>query len=370
MVTPDLRSLFASEGVGVIALREGAEFLVRELSMPRDEVEVTAIARPAAASTKPVTEALPLNLAFEQVVDLDNLPILRSHIFDGRAVAPLSLQLEWLAHAALHGNPGMLFHGMDNVRVLNGVHLTEDDEADVLAFAGRRERHGHELVVPVELLSRRQERDIVHSRAEVVLVSNLPVPEAARPLPKLPAYPHSVHDAYRKFLFHGPDLAGIERIEGVSQSAIIASCRSAPAPAAWQRQPLRSSWLADPLAIDVAFQLMILLSFDQHGVGCLPCAVGHYRQYRRSFPANGVRIVAHITKVTGSLIRADIEFIAEAGILVARMTDHESVMDKGLQAAFRRNRIPAPPWKEAPSGDLQRRAHCNRRPRRSLSRGG
>jgi acyl transferase domain-containing protein len=342
MVTPSLRALFASEGVGVIPLREGGEFLVRELSTPHDEVEVTVIARPAATPIKPVAEAAPLNLAFEQTFDLENLPILRSHVFDNRAVTPLALQMEWLAHAALHGNPGLMFHGVDNVRVLNGLHLTAEEKASIVALAGRPERCGTGFAVSVELHSRRPERDVVHSRAEVILVSKLPAPEAAPPLSPLPAYPHSVQDAYRNFLFHGRDLAGIERIEGLSESAIAATCRPAPGPTAWQRQPLRSSWLADPLTIDAAFQLMILWSFDQHGVGCLPCAVGHYRQYRRSFPANGVRVVAHIKKVTGSLIRADIEFIDESGILVARMTDHESVMDEGLHAAFRRNRLPAP----------------------------
>ena len=31
------------------------------------------------------------------------------------------LHLEWLAHAALHGNPGLVFHGFDDLRIFQGV---------------------------------------------------------------------------------------------------------------------------------------------------------------------------------------------------------------------------------------------------------
>ena len=36
---------------------------------------------------------------------------------------PAALMVEWLAQAALHGNPGMAFHGLDNFKVLKGIVL-------------------------------------------------------------------------------------------------------------------------------------------------------------------------------------------------------------------------------------------------------
>ena len=36
-------------------------------------------------------------------------------------VVPFALTLEWLAHAALHRNPGLQFHGFDEARVLTRV---------------------------------------------------------------------------------------------------------------------------------------------------------------------------------------------------------------------------------------------------------
>ena len=48
MVTPGLRKLFESEGVGVIPLQEGAMFLLQELNAAGRAVEVTALAKPPA----------------------------------------------------------------------------------------------------------------------------------------------------------------------------------------------------------------------------------------------------------------------------------------------------------------------------------
>ena len=69
----------------------------------------------------------------------------------------------------------------------------------------------------------------------------------------------------------------------------------------------------------------------------LPVGVGRYRQYRRGFPAGEIRISVRITKVSGHLIHADIEFTDQGGTLVACMDGAEFVSDPHLTAAFRDN---------------------------------
>ena len=56
-------------------------------------------------------------------MDVATHPVLKSHVLDGRAVLPMALHLEWLAHAALHGNPGLVFHGFNDLRVTHGVQV-------------------------------------------------------------------------------------------------------------------------------------------------------------------------------------------------------------------------------------------------------
>ena len=105
------------------------------------------------------------------------------------------------------------------------------------------------------------------------------------------------------------------------------------------KQPLRSAWLADPLAIDAAFQLMILWCFETQGIGSLPTRFSHYRQYRRGFPATGVRTVIRAAAIDKHTAGAAIEFLDLTGALIARIDGYECVMDATLHDAFASNQL-------------------------------
>jgi hypothetical protein len=251
-------------------------------------------------------------------------------------VLPVALMIEWLAHAALHQNPGLLFHGIDGLRVLSGVVL-DGAAPTIRAGAGKATKRDGLFFAPVELCGPRAGRDVVHARADVVLAIDLPPAPSVRDPLALPAYARSAIEAYESLLFHGTNLQGIERVEGCNATGIRAAVRSAPPPADWLIRPMRQRWLADPLVLDCAFQMMVLWSFERHGAGCLPCFVGRYRQFRRAFPVDGASVSAHVTRDTGTMVTADLEFLVGNEAL-ACMEDYEAVIDPSLQQAFRRNR--------------------------------
>src|SRR5206468_689019 len=124
MVTPALQKLFQQEGVGLIPLEAGVNFLVRELcARDTQAVEVVVLG----ASPKPAHATSRLTLAFERKLTLDEYPVLRSHVIDGRAVLPMALSAEWLAQGALHLNPGLVVQGFNELRILRGVFLDEGE---------------------------------------------------------------------------------------------------------------------------------------------------------------------------------------------------------------------------------------------------
>jgi hypothetical protein len=283
---------------------------------------------------------LELDPTFDRTLDVSTHPVLRSHVLDGRAVLPMALHMEWLAHAALHGNPGLVFHGFNDLRITHGIMVEEGAAAQLKVLAGKPRKSEGVYLVPVELRGRRRDgRDAIHSRAEVVLASALPTAPTVDRLPDVQPYPHPVSEVYRYFLFHGPALQGIEKIEGLAENAFVGTSYPAPPPAEWFQAPLRTTWVADPMVVDVAFQFMILWSFAQHGSGSLPCFAGRYRQYRRAFPIGPTRIAIRVTRDNGSFARADIDFLDADGSLVARMQDYECVIDRQLDQAFRRNQL-------------------------------
>ena len=359
MVTPSLKTLFASEGVGLIGLKAGARYLVDEITAADRPAEVVVLGGRSlpdglVANPAPILEAAPLprpvarvsaNLktVFERPLDLEAMPILRSHVIDGRAVVPMALMLEWLAQGAVQRNPGLAFRGVDALRVVKGAVLNDDRREVLAVLVGKATRDGAQFRVPVELRGTLADgASITHATAEVVLADRPLQGAPALPSNGLASYSHAPREVYHDILFHGPDLHGLERIDGLGAAGVSATSKTGPAPTTWFGRPLRQGWLADPLALDSAFQLMCLWCHEQTGAVSLPTALGRYTQFRRAFPEGRVRIVARATRPSEYHARADYEFLDLDGGLVARIDGYECMIDRSLLEKFRRNRLPHP----------------------------
>ncbi|MBI5209963.1 MAG: SDR family NAD(P)-dependent oxidoreductase [Elusimicrobia bacterium] len=333
MVTPALLKVFEREGVAVLGLEAGARHLVSDMAAgPGSPVE-TVVTAPAAVATP----QRGLATAFARELDLAGHRFLASHVINGRPVLPLAVTLEWLAHGALHGNPGLAFHGVDDLRVFKGVILKGSVPMRLRVAAGKARREGSEFRVPVELLS--DDPASLHARADIILSPRLPAAPSPQAPVSLHPYPRSVDAAYEDILFHGPALRAVAAVEGCSPEGIAVRAHAAPAPGAWLRESPRSAWVADPMAIDAAFQAAILWSFEQSGACCLPWRIGAYRQYRAEFPKEGLRVVLRVTKCSEHAAVADVDFLDAAGALVARIASSEHTIDPSLTDAFRKNSV-------------------------------
>ncbi|MEE8320623.1 MAG: polyketide synthase dehydratase domain-containing protein, partial [Gammaproteobacteria bacterium] len=263
-------------------------------------------------------------------------PFLKSHVMNGHAVLPVAMMTEWFGHGAMHDNPGLLYIGFDELRVFKGVTLTSATAVDLQILAGLSIKSGEIEVVPVELRS----GNTLHAQARVVLATAYP--ELPQPVTAdvTGAYPFNHDQIYQSGqLFHGPALHGIKSVEVCSDKGMIAQVQAAPRPLEWMEKPIRSSWLADPLALDASFQMMILWCFQQLGMGSLPTGMARYRQYQRSFPREGTRVVVHIDQYTDHNTKALIEFLDHNDNLIARIEGYECVSDASLNQAFTRNQL-------------------------------
>jgi acyl transferase domain-containing protein len=335
MVTPALSKVFAAEGVGVIPLEEGADYLMREIA-GTGPVELVVLGATESVDPQPKASADELQLAFEKSLSIDAMPVLADHVMDGKAVLPMAIITEWLAHAAMHNNPGMVFSGFNDLKIFKGVTLENGEVLKLQVLAGATLRKGNQDMVTVEL----RNGSILHARAEMVLAYELDSAGAPKLESAVGDYAADVKTIYSSGkLFHGAELQGIEKVLACSASGIVADVNAAPGPAQWMKKPLRSKWLTDPLALDVSYQLMILWSFDQLGAGSLPTGVHRYRQYQSSFPKDGTRIVIGVSEHSTHRAKATIEFLDRQGALVARIEGYECVVDQSLAGAFGRNKL-------------------------------
>ena len=349
MVTASLKREFHRRGVALIPTDLGARQLVTEMCAARpSQVEVVVggagFSVVKGAPKKVTIESAieeksdsDLALTFQRDVDLGSHPVLRSHMIGGKPVVPLALMTEWFGHGALHENPGLLLQGLDDIRILKGIKL-DGAKKHVRLMAGRARKTGGGFKVPVELRDGFQDnREVVHSKAMAILVDTLkPAPNYRIPddLTRRP-YTRSMHQVYEQILFHGPDLHGIREITHLSSEGMIARLDPAPAPSEWLKEPLRNKWLADPLALDSAFQMATVWCYEEKGAASLPSYCAAYRQYRPRFPVDGLTAVLEVESASSHKMKGTITFLDSDGIMVARIIGCEAVMDQALHKTFK-----------------------------------
>jgi len=332
-----LKKIFAREGVDVIPLQSGADYLIREISGTGPVETVVLGSAPVdtgVADQALMTAVSALPVSFERSISLEEVPVLGSHIMNGKAVLPVALIVEWLAHGAIHQSPGLVFKGLDDLCVYKGVILENGARLDLQIHAGALQESGGEHYVPVEL----RQGKTLHAGARIVLGNDFD--PAGTPLNPPVSGKYSLDDGKiytAGRLFHGNELHGIETISACSNHGITGRAKAAPNPSAWMRQPIHTGWLSEPLALDSAFQMMILWCFEKFGIGSLPTRITRYRQFRRSFPKQGTDINICIDSTGNHEARASIEFLDINGALVARIDGYECVMDASLNEAFKRN---------------------------------
>ena len=378
MVTPGLKRIFADEGIEVIGMRDGAAYLLDEIATADGPAEVLILgggSRIPEVGLPPGTVGngvyasangagtvengaagiengavapengagasfIELPTIFERTISTETHEFMASHVLDGHAVLPAAMTLEWLAHGALHGNPGLRFVGVDDLRIFKGVRVQTNESLRVRICAAKAQKRGEEFHVLAELCSGGSNgRRVLHARANVVLAAKQPDAGAARTSRDLPALDQSIETIYAETLFHGPAMRGLLDIESCGDAGLVARCRVAPPPRDWMKEPVRSEWIADPLALDSGLQAMIVWTSDRVGELSLPSRFTRYRQFVASFPKEGARIVIEVHERTNGKVVSDIDWIGDDGKLLARLEGYESILDSSLGKAFRHNRL-------------------------------
>ncbi|HUV50570.1 MAG TPA: SDR family NAD(P)-dependent oxidoreductase, partial [Anaerolineae bacterium] len=352
MVSPSLKREFARNNVKLIPIDSGAMCMLSEMMGDKDSpVEVVIGAEILAKQNKdavkiegftlkqvsPLKKKDKLSLTIKREIDVDRYPVLESHILGGKPVIPFALIAEWLGHGALHGNPGLFFHGLDDMQALKGIKLDRQKKI-IRLMAGKPVKKGLFFEVDVEVRDGVKDgMDIVHYRAKAVLTDSFSQPPHFDRLEKIDSkpYPMSIEEIYDKILFQGIELQGIKEITGYSSNRMVARISAAPLPAKWMVEPLRSRWIGDPLVLDSAFQMAILYSFKETGLVSLPSYISSYRQYQKAFPRDEVTAVLEVKRMTDHKMTCDFTFLDKNNIVVARLTGYEAVRDASLLKAFK-----------------------------------
>ncbi len=417
MVTPLLKKEFKRRGIDLIPLQEGAACLIEEMLAEKNkDVEIILGAgltadhpsdKPSRASDnlsysskpgqarknislgdmssranlkplgdvssrenlKPLKSNIKnhiLSTFFTQPVGMGSCPVLKDHAIAGEPILPLAMMVEWFAHTAERANPGLVFSGLDDMRLLKGVKPGDEEitiqvktgrcTTDKNGYICRVEMHssdagkihqtpdsGQDSTIAVETKNKQKTQEAcLHSSARVCLKETRPPSPAHMPSAHMKLKPCglSPEKAYEKCLFHGPSLQGITAINGISDMGIEVTARPAPSPSEWMERPHRSAWTIDPLIIDSAFQASIIWCYETTGKVCLPSYMANLRVYSSiSSSSHEIKIILTVNEKTHHAVKGYFTFIdIDTGKIIASITGFEAVMDASLLKKFKQKK--------------------------------
>jgi len=354
MVTPLLAKQFVQRGVALIEPRAGARMMLAEMRQPPGaDVEVVvgdglmdeprsgggafndcATARhcdsPAAATDR--------TTVLRRRVTVSSHPFLGDHVVGGRPVLPVAMMLEWMAHGALHANPGLRLSRIEDFRVLRALAFDADAVA-LIVDSGKVERIDDRFVAPIELRSDASS-DAPHARAAVVLTARLiDAPDLSGKAIDRAAFPLDVDAVYREILFHGPRFRAIESLTAADEQGIAATLRAGPSPEDWMDAPLRSEWIVDPLIVDGVLQLGIVWSYSRLDALSLPSRIARLDVFAASSTgglgsSELMRVTLNVTRSADHRVTADAVVTDDANRVLMRFTGIEWTVDASLRSSI------------------------------------
>ena len=340
MVSAEVRKQFAERGVVLIPPAVGLRYLEEELLFgAKGDAEVVIGGAGWHAAEPTATQPASWPLLFEGTVsetdgtheflreiDVAHDLYLEDHQLDGQPVLPLAVATELMAEVVAQGWPHMQVAAVRDLRLLNGIVLDRGPKTVRIAAKPKGDN-----LITVEITSAAKPYRI-HYRSTVELAHELPgaaVPEPP-PFTDGAAFPMEVARTYQEWLFHGPLLQGIVRVDLVGPSGMRATlATSAPADLLAGRP--QGQWLIDPLLFDSALQLLVLWGRVHWDMTALPSGFERYRRFAAPSSAHVVCELRIRANTGGQNIHADLYFLdAGTGQLLAILEDMQGACSKAL----------------------------------------
>jgi len=345
MVSTEVRKQFADRGVALIPPSVGLRFFEEELLLGwKGEPEVVI----GGAGWQPVKpeatgmqqDSWPLLRGgsasrteeareFLREIDVKHDLYLQDHQLDGQPVLPLAVATELMAEVVAQGWPQTQVSAIRDLRLLNGIVLEKGPKT--VRISAKPKAGGLPSEIAVEITSAAKPYRI-HYRATIELAAGLssaPPPEPPDLADGAP-FPMEVARTYQEWLFHGPLLQGIVRVDRVGPSGMRATLATS-APGDLLAGEPRGEWLIDPLMFDSALQLLVLWGRVHWDMTALPSG---FQRYRRFASPSGPHVLCELrirSNTGGQNIHADIFFKdAATHRIVGVLEDMQGACSKAL----------------------------------------
>ena len=354
MASPEVQRRFAEQGIQPILPPAGRLALDEEIRHgQKGQVEVIIGNGPWNKGVDLLRDGLPLldgmpaisgsSRATEVVLTLDPSRdrYLQHHQLEGKAVFPFAVAMELASEVVQRGWPAWTVTGIRSVRRFRGITFEEGPrEIRVVGDCRSIVSSGTDTLEVDVTISDSKRQDPPCYRAVVQMGKRLAARPAYTPplLSSIRPFPMKLDQVYQNWLFHGPCLQGISKIEGINEKGLCAELIPST-PAMCLHPEAHGHWVIDPVVIDSAFQLSILWERFHYDMTPLIASVKSYQRF--DSPSDlPVRCWAQTKAISGGhILLTDFYFLDAGGKLTAVIEEMEASCSKELNrlgGAFRK----------------------------------
>ena len=303
MVDAALKERFASAGVPMLDVEEGATRFTQELTVSSSKAEVLIFAGAEGAQASSASTEVVAQLH----VDRGSYPFLDGHRVQGTAVVPVALCLEWFGRVAHALRPELTLVSCHDVQVLQGIKLQGFDHGgDTLTVRARATPDNR---VELELLGADGTR---HYCARGELAKSAPRREGATPVVAgLSPWSREIYDG--RVLFHGVDFQVIGKVEGVSDAGLVAQVGGL------KGRTWPGTWRFDAGLLDGGLQLALLWTLHRMGGAGLPTSIEAVHVYAPGPIPGSARCTLQGREVARERSVCDLLCVAPDGTAIAEL---------------------------------------------------
>ena len=333
MVTPELREMFRSRGVPLLATDAGARAFAAQFAPPRTEDLSMLIGPPVPLAPPARTGASTAFTASRDLAALASDAVLLDHQVGEHPVFPAAAGLGWMINALERANPGLRVVECTGFEVLKGIVYDGGHDRDHRLEAMAGQWTGDRLTVKAMIRSDEPGKAIspAHFSGTFVLAAQVP-PAPVLPVPALGSGPEDGLEVYQSaHLFHGPLLQGVRRILTREERRLAVECRLPDTPLG---QGNFAGALHSPVLADVVLQAGSLLGVWFLDSGCLPLEIGRI-EYFAPLPGDApFVVVVDDLRDAGSQVTVTATACTPDGRVLQRYTDLSVIATPEMTAKF------------------------------------
>ena len=333
MVTEQLKKMFEERDIEIIPLEEGANMPVADLHrvMVPQIIVGGSMVVPVALAENGLDE-----FKLKRILQLTDNPFLTDHKIEGRVVLPLVSALSWMMDSCLQHYPGFYCVSADDIRVLNGIALTENQKSEfwIEIKEVQKSRQQGAVSLEVKISSLTNDKKIrFHYSSRVTLESKLPKqPLIDRRLLKVSAQNRNENPYLDKTLFHTGVFREIIKSGETTPRGIVLKCRSSKLPPSALGQFPNTCFNA--VADDTMLQAMLVWVRKSHQAGSLPLLIKQAEFFQPLPEENDFYVILEIVANTPHKMSGNIVTCDQEGNVFTRFSGAEVTISKNLTKKF------------------------------------